>query len=508
MTAATGRARSLAPVLLASLISGVLAVLCFPGWNHGQLAWIALVPLLLRPSVAAFPRGFLTGFAASLGTLYWIYPTCRAAAVHPAAAVLATASLSAYCALYWGAFTAGAGRLARLPAAARPFAWAALWVALEFLRARVLSGFPWLPLAHSQWNVPQHLPLAEVGGEAIVSFMLVLFNGGLAVAGEALLDRRPRAAAAALPAALALIGLVAASVALSKRRALPAGPLVELAVVQGNIDQYKKWDGAYEQEIAAVYDRLTREALPADLVIWPETSVPGWLPNDPRWLRWVTGLSSATQTPLLIGAVTRDGGDYNAAFLVHPSSGVAQRYRKRHLVPFGETVPFQSILGRWVPVLGELGRFDASNDWTVFRSTAAGGAASFAVNICFESLFPGIVRGFIRRGAGFTVNMTNDGWFLDTAAAEQHFAAAPFRAVENRSWVVCAANTGVTALVDPDGRVAARLPRLAPGVLKGRVMAGAGGTFYTRHGDLFAGACLLAAALSLTLSRRAATIRP
>jgi apolipoprotein N-acyltransferase len=125
------------------------------------------------------------------------------------------------------------------------------------------------------------------------------------------------------------------------------------------------------------------------------------------------------------------------------------------------------LLGRWFPVLGELGDFNASDDWTVFSLSSA----TFGVNVCFESLFPGLVRGFVRRGAGFTVNMTNDGWFLDTAAAEQHFAAAPFRAVENRSWVVCATNTGVSAFVDSEGRVAARLPRGVPGVLRARVTA-------------------------------------
>jgi apolipoprotein N-acyltransferase len=477
---------------LISFISSILYVFCFPGWNRGQLAWIALLPLILSALAApskksAFLCSFLAGLAANLGTLYWVYPTCRAGGVNVAVSVLALAALSAYCALYWGAFGAFVRKTAGLRDWARPFIQAAGWTALEVLRGRFLSGFPWLFLGNSQWNVPQHLPLTEIGGPFIVSFMLVLLNGGAAL----LCKKRWKPALAPLAA---LIALVAASVALSKSYRPPEGKPLKVALIQGNIDQYKKWDAAYEMDIVNTYTRLTLEASEEkpDLIIWPESSVPGWIPNDPKYLRWLADLAKTVRTPLLIGAVTRARGDYNAAFLFDAEGKIVGRYRKRHLVPFGETIPFQSVLGRWIPVLNVLGEFDASDDWTVFP----GGAA---VDICFESLFPDLVRGFVARGAGFSVNMTNDGWYLDTSAPDQHFASAMFRAVENRTWFLSVANTGVTAFVDPTGRMQGRIPRGEPGIARGTILPDPRGTFYTRHGDLFAWLCAFASLAALFL---------
>jgi apolipoprotein N-acyltransferase len=488
--------------------AGILLVLSFPGWNIGPLAWIALVPLFLSLNGASarqdFRRGFLAFFVAFTGSLYWVYPTCRAGGVNAFASLLAVTSLSAYCALFGGAFGWAVRRFESLPEASRPFASAAAWVALEFLRSHLLTGFPWLLLAYSQWRHPALMPLGGVGGAYVVSFMLVLANGVVAqfIGG---FEKRPMIQATTLPAVIVLTGLLLVGGLMFHIHRSPVSPVLKVAVVQGNIDQYKKWDHAYEDEIAETFSRLTKEAAsaPVDLIIWPETSVPGWFPNDPRWTAWISGLAKEVRTPLLIGAVTRDGGDYNSAFLISADGRIAGRYRKRHLVPFGEIIPFQSLLGRWIPVLGEMGDFDASDDWTVFRSSGS----AFGVNICFESLFPGLVREFVRRGAGFTVNMTNDGWFLDSAAPDQHFAAAPFRAVENRTWVVSATNTGVTALVDPSGRVAARLPRGRPGILRGEVVPDPRGAPYTRAGDVFAWLCAAAAVLSLTPRRATARIK-
>ncbi len=472
-------------------LSGALLIFCFPGWNFGWVAWGALVPLLISLRGAsgweAFRRGWLALFVAGVGTLYWIYPTCRAGGVNVPTSLLALAALAGYCALYGGAFAWAARRFEPLPGYFRPFALAAAWVALEFLRTYLLTGYPWLLLAYSQWNHPFVLPLAGVGGAYAVSFLIVLANGVLV---EVL--RSPARRATVFPG-LVLMGALLLGAGLrsapTKENKGPSagGTVLKVAVVQGNIDQYKKWDQAYEDEIVETFSRLTREAAkePSDLIIWPETSVPGWFPNDPRWVKWVGGLANEVKTPLLVGAVTRDGGDYNAAFLVDPSDGIVARYRKRHLVPFGEFVPFERLFGSWIPALGAMGDFDASDDETVFRISSG----MFSANICFESLFPDLVRRSVRAGGGFTVNMTNDGWFLGTSAAEQHFAAAVFRAVENRAWEVSATNTGVSAFIDPSGRVTCRLERGRVGILRGEVVPDSRGTIYTRFGDVFAWGC-------------------
>jgi apolipoprotein N-acyltransferase len=271
--------------------------------------------------------------------------------------------------------------------------------------------------------------------------------------------------------------------------------------VQGNIDQYRKWNEAYENDILDAYSRLTARAAeePTDLVVWPETAVPGWIPNEIKFTRWLEDTARSAGAFLLAGAAThQQQGDYNAAFLFTPQGHILAQYRKQHLVPFGEFVPLQPVLSRFISVLNELGDFHGSDDKTVFQLPEV----RFSVNICFEDLFPGLVRDFVRRGAQLTVNITNDGWYLDTAAPEQHFTANVLRAVETRTWVVRAANTGVSGFIDPKGRVVARTRLQEEAVLRGAPSPMAGETFYVRRGDIFAWACALAAMVGALLSLR------
>ncbi|MBL0351022.1 MAG: apolipoprotein N-acyltransferase [Elusimicrobia bacterium] len=495
------------PLWVGPLATAVLYVFCFPRFNAGGwLGWVVLVPFLLAiprwPLKKALIAGGLAGFGAHLGTLYWVYPTCRWGGVGIGVSALALVSLSAYLALYWSAFAA-AVKAGEEMKTARPFFLAAAWVALEYLRAHLLTGFPWLPLAGSQWLVPKHLPLAAIGGAHAVSFMVALFNGALALAIDGRLRGEKRWARPAVPALLALVGLTAWSVALWRHP--PAeGPALRAAIVQGNIDQYKKWDQNYEDEIVAAYTALTRTAAqesPA-LIVWPETAVPGWIPNDVKYLEWVAGLAKAARIPILFGAVSRQAGrDYNAAFLMSPAGELIGQYRKRHLVPFGEYAPFQKILGRLDGVLSALGAFDAGDEASVLA-----GPVPLGVSVCFEGLFPGLVADFSRAGAKVLVNITNDGWYRDNAAPEQHFSANVLRAVENGRWVLRAANTGISGFINPRGEILAKTALLTAAVLPGPLTATDRPTFYVRHGDWFAGGCclivLLGAGKALIQKRR------
>jgi apolipoprotein N-acyltransferase len=255
--------------------------------------------------------------------------------------------------------------------------------------------------------------------------------------------------------------------------------------------------------------------------VWPETAVPGWIPNEPRYVEWLANLARQSSTHLLVGAAShQEGKDYNAVFLISSTGTILQQYRKRHLVPFGEVVPFKNLLARWIRVMNELGEMTKSDNWTVFQLDAgtrgpgsgvgnnearpASGPVYFSANICFESLFPGLVRGFVRRGAGLTFNLTNDGWFLETAAPEQHFIASVFRAVETRTWVVRAANTGISGFIDPDGRVRSRTGLTERAMLRGSPRPTFRRTLYTRTGDAFALLCALTAATCLFLASRTA----
>lgn len=481
------------------LLSGFLYVLCFPGWNLGFLAWAAFVPLLAALPYKRHLRAFLlagaAGFLANLGTLYWIYPTCRAAQVDIPTSLAAVVSLALYMSLYWAAFGLLVRRLEERPLAGAPFLLAAAWTALEWVRAHALTGFPWLPLAESQWQAPPVLAAARWGGGYLISFFIMLANATLARLLRDRMDRRWDWGRRLMAPSAALALGAGVSVYLWRTPPAAAGPPVKVAVAQGNIDQYKKWDQAYEDEIVQVYGGLTREAAAAgaELIVWPETAVPGWVPNESKYVDWLKVRARESGAFLLVGAASHQQGlDYNAAFLLSPLGDILGQYRKRHLVPFGEIIPFQPLLSRWIRVLGELGDFASSDDWTVFRIPGA----AFSANICFESLFPDIVAGFVKRGARMTVNMSNDGWFLDTAAPEQHFAASVLRAVETGTWVVHAANTGISGFIDPQGRVVARGPMNRRTLVRGEPAPAAGTTFYVRRGDLFALACLAAALLA------------
>lgn len=453
-----------------------------------------------------------------MGILYWIYPTCRWGGVNPVLSFFALGGLAAHWGLFWLLFGASVWFYSRRPLWEYPFWAAAAWTVLEWLRGTLFSGFPWLPLSCSQWQVPKHLPLAEWGGGYAVSFMILLFNGAVAVILKGLVGKEKQAWAG-VPSLITLAGLTACSVFLWRKPIAMAGPPITVAVIQGNIDQYKKWDAAYEAEIVQTYSTMTgnvqsgdgvrsqgpaifsgdpvnNKSLPAEktpgtapgantapnLILWPETAVPGWVPNDEKYTRWIQGLAKRVQTPLLTGAVTRqENRDYNAAFLLSETGQFLGHYRKNHLVPFGEYVPLRSVLAPFVKVLNELGTFDRGREATVFPISGA----RWGVTICFEGLFPRLVARFTREGAQILVNITNDGWYRHTAAPEQHFSASVVRAVENRRWVVRAANTGYSGFISPRGEVVARTKLMEPAVLLGHPEPTEVQTFYVRHGDVF-----------------------
>lgn len=438
--------------------------------------------------------------SAHLVIFSWVYPTCRAAQVAVPVSLLACLLLAAYHALYFGAFF---GLLARRPAQSVlwPFSAAALWVSLEFLRTHALSGFPWCLTALSQWKNLPVLQISELTGPYGIGFLVLLANASVAFLWSGT-PRLSRSAALALAAAT-LGSAVLFGVLRLRNFPPPAGPegkALSVAILQGNIDQYRKWDESYEGDIRTVYESLIDDARTGrpDLIVWPETSVPGWFPNESRYVEWVVESAVRSGTHNLVGAVTsKDGRDFNGAHLVSPRGALLGSYFKIRLVPFGEFVPFKRLLAPWIHVLNELGGFSAGGDLRPLSHPRA----AFGVTICYEAVFPALVRSIRKAGAQFLVNITNDGWFLDTSAPEQHLAANVLRAVETRAHVVRAANTGISCIVEPSGRVQGRLDLLARGVLRGRVVPDSLQSPYVRWGDWFAWLCVLISILFLTNPR-------
>jgi len=318
-----------------------------------------------------------------------------------------------------------------------------------------------------------------------VSALLVLVNTALAWIA---LERRGRAVAGALSVAAVAVG---GTLHIGRAHHAPENPpTLPIALVQGNIPQAVKWDAGYKAETLRIYAELTRLVVPGNrLVVWPEAAVPAYIRFDPVTMRWLTNLAGEVGAPLLVGVPDAevDGGRVhylNSAFLLD-SSGLRGRYDKMHLVPFGEYVPLKRLLFFVEAIAAEIGDFTPGRQVAIFPLDGT----PFGTVVCYEVIFPGLFRRFVAEGATFMTNITNDAWFGDSGGPLQHLAMVPLRAVENRVAIVRAANTGVSAVVLPSGRIQGVLPLGTRGTLSGDVPLRRQHTFYTRFGDVFAYAC-------------------
>ncbi len=497
--------------LALAVSSGLLFAASFPPVDAGALAWVGLVPLLLAIRTGTPKRAFWLGGLAGIvwfaGTLSWVVYSLHVYARAPLFLASGVALLlCAYCALYPALFSAAAVHLRRDRPALFFLAAPALWTALELARTHVLTGFPWELLGTSQYRHPALIQIADITGVYGVSFLIVLVNGAIA---ELIADRRN------LHAVTSAVVLLAAVLAYGSYRLQHTGTAgnITISVVQGNIEQDRKWDPAYQSDVSAAYRRLTRRALDGrpDLVIWPETSTPFYFGGTdapyPALTEDLQRLVRSSRTPLLFGSATYEQKDRrhllrNSAFFLDGDGAVEDVYTKRHLVPFGEYVPLKKSLFFFLDKLAQgAGDFEPGSEYTVagVRSAAAGRIIPVGTVICYEIIFPGLVRQFVDRGARVMTTITNDAWFGRTGMPYQHFAMAVLRAVENHVPVARAANTGISGFIDANGRILATSGIFTEAVLTRTVAAGAAKTFYTRYGDLFSYLCALAGMTLLAL---------
>jgi apolipoprotein N-acyltransferase len=363
---------------------------------------------------------------------------------------------------------------------------------VEWLRSSGYLAFPWGLLAHSQYKWNLLIQVADLAGTWPVSLVVVAVN---VLVYYVLKDYRHVAtwlraggAAAALLGSLCLYGALA-------RVPSEEGEPLRLAVLQPNIDQDVKWDPAYRDETMRILTDLSCEAgwEEADLVIWPETATPFYLFEESHYREAVYDLARGLDVYLLTGTVERkprpglirgrDHDRFNAAALISPAGKAVGRYAKVHLVPFGEHIPWDADLPAVTDTLfAESGDFAPGPGWEVMT----GPKYDFGCSICYEVVFPDISREYARRGADFLVNITNEAWFGRTNEPYQTLSSAVFRAVENRSWLVRAANTGVTCFINPNGRVVRMSKIYVRNQLTDDVYRRRYVTFYTRHGDWFA----------------------
>jgi apolipoprotein N-acyltransferase len=503
--------------LIAAAVGAALTALALPRTSFWPLGWFGLVPFFVALNRALTRReaatvGLVAGLAYHAVVLHWIYDTCLFARVPALVAGAALAALSLALAVNWALIGSVGFWLSQASARQmRPWIWAIVWTAVS---AVCTSFTP--RLAVDLWSYTQGPNLALLqagawGGPHAVGFLLLLVNAALAEAwletgGPTPLKSQAAAPVAAAFALAAGVWLHGAFVLIN--RPAPSGPTARVEILQPAIDQYQKWDASAISAVLLNYEdllSLPRKAAPA-LVVWPETAIPRWTPRGeaaPEVARWAKILRAEH----LVGVIARDPA--NGVQLVGVTGRVEGFYAKRELVPFGEYVPFRRfipdfVVSRWLQVLDQLGDMGPGAKQQPLPTTVFGPTA---VTICYEAMFPRWARGDAARGARMLVNVTNDAWYKDTWGPYQHFAVNALRAVENRTTVIRAGNTGISAVIDPWGVVVAQLPLNVRGRLDVDVPltdSFQARSFYARHGDLLGAACAL---LTLTALFRRAMIR-
>ena len=475
-------------VLLALGASVALLLISFPQSRCSRgAAWFSLVPWLLL-ILRTTPRRALL-YSWIFGSIFFFIGIRWMRFVTIPGWVLLSLYLAAYFALF--------GFLYRLMGCWGLLSGPFLWVGLELARARLLTGFPWFSLGYSQATILPVIQVADFGSFYAVSFVVVLVN--LALVEIVLAVSHPSKAAfrrAALATAAATV-LVLGSLAygwwrLGTVRA-EQGPSV--AVVQGNIPQSVKesYGTAYEVLIdhIALSDLIPEGSV--DMILWPETMVLVPLNVSEDYLEILAGLAREKAAHLLVGAHSAIGGKYfNSAYLFSDEGALLDRYDKLHLVPFGEYVP----LSRFLSFISKIVPYEEGLSPGVAPVLFSIRPYRFSVLICYEDTIPELVRAVAPPNPGFLVNITNDGWFRGSAELEQHLEISSFRAIETRTGLVRAANTGISAIISPTGKIEepltgeGGLSKEVEGVLTGHVAVGAHiGTPYIKVGDLFAWSC-------------------
>src|SRR6266567_3713932 len=504
--------------------------------GRSLVAWFALAPLLwavLRVSEGAerpLRRAFLLAYACGVlwyaGNCYWIYDTMK---IHgdlpPVVSALLLVGFSLVLGLYFGLFGLGVAFIRKRlgiswALVVAPF----LWVALDLAGARITS-VPWDQLGYSQVDNALVTPLAPWTGVYGISFLLVaataLLAGGLVLEG-----RSTQIGSAAAGLVLIAVG-AAAGLAIKT----PRPPTTATAVlVQPNLDVLAEQDNLWDTPQAWSHHMMDFETLAneqcktyiagipqtgapngeivcppyathPDLVVWPEAPAFSFVESDPRFRQTMSTLAQSEKATLMVGGIGVDVSDkdntysdYNSAMIFGADGARVGRYDKIHLVPFGEFIPFKNLLVFAHKLTGRVSEFTRGGDRAAFRIVDQHGQAHrYGIFICYEAIFADEVRQFVRNGAEVLVNISDDGWYGDTSAPWQHLNMARMRAIENRRWILRDTNNGVTAVIDPNGRVRESIPRHKVDALPAQFGFRDDVTFYTQHGDVFAWVCALVA---------------
>jgi len=477
-----------------ALFSGILLFLSFPKFGLGFIAWIALVPLLiaLRHVVSIWTAlflGWIAGLTASVGILYWItHVVVNYGHLPMYLGVTIMIMLACYLSIFIALFAAGVVYLReKIPLyLVAPV----LWICLEYIKSHLFTGFPWENLGYSQFNNIFFIQIADIAGVFGLSFLIVLLN---TVFFEIIAERSKKSFTLAAVVFLLWSCVYGYGILRINQidKALKGAPGMDVSLIQGNIDQSIKWNENFQKETIDIYQELSLRH-PADhggLVVWPETAVPFNFQDENDLQRQVRDVPVKTKSWFIFGSMSYASGrgetDYfNSAYLLSPQGDVRGKYDKVHLVPYGEYVPLRALFPFISSLTAGIGDFAEGKGFHPLIM----GDRKIGVMICYEAILPEAARAYKNAAAELLVNITNDAWFGTTSAPYQHLSMSIFRAVETRLYLVRAANTGVSAIVDPTGKIIAHTEIFKKDEIHGNIKFISLPTFYARYGDLLVGA--------------------
>ncbi len=470
------------PYLLA-IMSGVLAALSLPGYDLDFLVWFSPLPLFWALRGKSYKQSFGLSFLAGIFFFALLYNWIPILRIWAGPIVfLGYLILILFSALFWGVFGLAYSIFKdRLRPVQLAIITPSIWVILEYLRTVGQFGSTWGDLGYSLYKRPILIQMASFAGVWGISFLIVLISYLL------FLSLKDRKIGYFLSCIVILLVVGGWGYFYSLDQNIN-GQKLQVGLVQPNVEQAIKRRSQNTEKLVEKYRQALEELSnnDLDLVVFPESVFPFLLLDRKEVLDIFTDFAKSQQLFMLLGTATREANKfYNAAILISPQGEVIDKYSKVKLVPFGEYLPFRELIkslglptDQITPLLGDLTPGDG---FRPLRSRLG----SLATPICFESAFAGPVRKFVDRGAELIITITNDAWFLDSIALPQHFAKGVFRAVENRRFFVQAANTGISGIISPGGRIVKRGLAQEEGVIRGEVALGDESTVYNLLGDWF-----------------------
>lgn len=493
--------------LVIAFASGLLLAVSLPLPDFSIVAWFALVPLLLVGSRRPFLSGYVAGFGFFAAALYWLNIVMVTYGRLPLAlSVLAYLLLVSYLSLYFAFPLWLTGRFRRRLGLPIYLTLPLLWIVFEFLRGVVLTGFPWALIGYSQHANLSLIQSADLVGVYGIAGLIVFANCLIAHLVR-LLWRGDVTPLSWRTVALFLLLFAAnwgyGSWRLGQNQGAIEAP-TRVGLIQGNIDQALKWNPRYQLATVQNYLSLSEQAVAdgADFLIWPESATPFYLQDPSSLSQGVRNLVTKTGRFLLTGSPAYEqdasGTRYlNSVYLLSPEDERLRRSDKVHLVPFGEYVPMSKLLPFVKKMVAGIGDFSPGTIEPIRMNGESLGAL-----ICYEAIFPELSRDYVKAGSGLLVNVTNDAWFGESSAPYQHLSMTRFRAIENRRWLVRSANTGISAIIAPSGRIVSSSGLFQKEVVVGDIAFRSDLTLYTLYGDLLPLGSLLLCLFWLVRSRK------